>query len=85
MTTTEQQTVEEALKEALEIFRGKWVTFDFAEDHTIDPRGKRHKDSRYMIQAVSSSSTLVYQSEAETLSGLMAQVRQWYAEQGKES
>lgn len=77
MTTTEQ-TVEEALKEALEIFRGQWVTFDFAEDHTIDPRGKRHKDSRYMIQ-VESSSTLVYQigsRDTERAYGPSAQVAQ---------
>lgn len=82
MTTTEP-SVEQALAEMRAMFAGKWIAFDFAEDHTVGPRGKHHKQSRYMVQVEALDGELVYQSETKTLGKLMAQVRKYHAEQSE--
>lgn len=75
----DQMTVEQAIGELREMFAGKWIAFDFAEDHTVGPRGRHHKQSRYMVQVESPNGDLVYQPETKTLDKLMAQVRKWQA------
>lgn len=82
---TTEQSVELALAELREVFRGKWIAFDFAEDHTVWPDGVHHVESRYMVQVESANGDLMYQSETKTLNKLMADLRQWHAEQAKVS
>lgn len=70
-------TVDGALKELREMFPGKWIAFDFSENHTIGPRGKHTMEGVALVQIESTNGDLNYQSEAKSISKLMQKIRKW--------
>lgn len=77
-TSTNQLTVEACLAELREMFRGKWISLDLTESHTIGPRGKHSLEhSRVTLQVDSTSGDLIYNTDAHSLGEAMAQVRAW--------
>lgn len=79
---SDELTVEQALEELREMFRGKWISLDLTASHTIGPRGKHSREhSAVTLQVDSTGGDLVYNADAPSLIEAMAQVR---ASQAKE-